>query len=97
LDALLQQSEQTGLRCYDAELLRVRAGTHAAPEGRHADITAAAELARSQGTILFELRAALDDVKLRGAAALPGLRSVVNRFPPDTRWPELRTARDLAR
>jgi hypothetical protein len=97
LEALLQQSAQTGLRCYDAELLRVRAGTHADPECRDADITAAVELSRSQGSILFELRAALDDVDSRGAAALPGLRSVVERFPPGNEWPELGTARGYAR
>ena len=40
---------------YDAELLRLRAHTHADPDARQA---AALDLARSRGATLFELRAA---------------------------------------
>ena len=69
LDAGLALAQDTGMHFYDAELLRLRAGTHADDKARHADLTAARELARRQGAALFELRAALDGYELRGTAA----------------------------
>ena len=66
LDTALQLARDTGMRFYDAELLRLRAHTHTDPDARRADIAAALDLARRQGATLFELRAALDDFDLRG-------------------------------
>lgn len=58
LDAALARADETEMHFYDAELLRMRAGTHADPATGQADLRAALELARRQGAILFELRAA---------------------------------------
>ena len=89
LDTALQLSRDTGMCFYDAELLRLRAHTHTAPDARRAEVGAALELARRQGATLFELRAALDDFELRGRPARAGLAEVVSRFPSDGAWPEL--------
>ncbi len=63
---------------YDAELLRLRAHTHADPETMQADVSAAVDLARRQGATLFELRAALADA--------------ASRIPTDCALPELARA-----
>lgn len=78
---------------YDAELLRLRAGTHADDKARHADLTAARELARRQGAALFELRAALDGYELRGTAAHAALSEAVAHVPADGGAPELKRAK----
>ena len=77
---------------YDAELLRLRAHTHADPDARRADIGAALELARRQGATLFELRAALDDYDLRGEPARAALIDAASRIPANSAWPELARA-----
>lgn len=92
LDAVLQLAEQTEMRFYNAELLRLRAQTHVDPVSRRADVAAALDLAHRQGATLFELRAALQDAELRGDAARAALIDVVGRFPAGTRWPELTRA-----
>ena len=92
LEIGLQLAEDTGMHFYDAELLRLRAVTHSGADARHADIAAALELARRQGAILFELRAALDDFEFRGEAARAALADVVSRFPVDSGSPELARA-----
>ena len=89
LDTALQLAEETGMHFYDAELLRLRAHTHADPDARQADIAAALELARRQGATLFELRAALDDFELRGEPARGALADVASRMPTNSAWPEL--------
>ena len=66
LDASLHSARDTGIRFYDAELLRLRAQTHGDRAARQADIDAALEVSRRQGATLFELRAALDDYDHRG-------------------------------
>ncbi|HZA08694.1 ATP-binding protein [Mycobacterium sp.] len=91
----LQLAEETGQHYYDAELLRLRAGTHADPAARHADLQAAAELARRQGATVFVLRAALDDYRVRGEAARRSVAEAVQLFPDDSTWPELTRARVL--
>jgi hypothetical protein len=96
LDAMLVLADETELRFYNAELLRLRAHTHADIEARRADIAAALELARRQGATLFELRAALEDAELRGQPARAALIDVISRFPSDIGWPELPRARALA-
>jgi hypothetical protein len=93
LDTGLSLAQDTGMRFYDAELLRLRAQTHDEPAARHTDISAALELGRHQGATLFELRAALDDFELRGEPASAGLADAANRIPTDSAWPELARAR----
>jgi class 3 adenylate cyclase len=89
LDVALALAQDTGMRFYDAELLRLRAQTHADPAARQADINAALELARRQGAALFELRAALDDFELRGAPAAGAVAEAAKRIPANYAWPEL--------
>ena len=48
-----------------------------------------------QGTHVFELRAAMDDVRLRGVRGRATLIAAVARFPANNRWPELAGARKL--
>jgi hypothetical protein len=90
LDTGLQLTQDTGMRFYDAELLRLRAHTH--PDARRADITGALALARRQGATLFELRAALDDFELRGEPARGTLVDVASRISTNNTWPELARA-----
>jgi class 3 adenylate cyclase/tetratricopeptide (TPR) repeat protein len=93
LDIALALAQDTGMRFYDAELLRLRAQTHADPAARQADINAALELARRQGATLFELRAALDDFELRGEPAAGAVADAAKRVPANYEWPELVRAR----
>jgi class 3 adenylate cyclase len=91
-DTALRLAQDTGMCFYDAELLRLRAHTHADLDARQADITAALALARRQGATLFELRAALDDFELRGKPASAAVADAANRIPADNAWPELARA-----
>lgn len=89
LDTALALAKDTGMCFYDAELLRLRAQTHDEPGARQADINAALELARRQGAILFQLRAALDDFELRGDPAAAAVADAAHRIPANYAWPEL--------
>jgi predicted ATPase len=93
LDTGLQLALDTGMHFYDAELLRLRAHTHTAPNAIRADLEAALALARRQGAHLFELRSALDDFELRGEPARDALVTAVSRMPTDSAMPELARAR----
>lgn len=93
-DAGLQLSAETGLRFYDAELLRLRARTRPATD-RQADVSAALSLAARQKATLFQLRAALDDFDLRGEQARAGLVDVLGRVPLGSVLPELVRAKQL--
>ena len=93
LDTALQLAQDTGMCFYDAELLRLRAHTQVDPDARRADLDAALKLARRQGATLFELRAGLDDVELRGQPAHAALTDVVSRMPASSAFPELARAR----
>jgi class 3 adenylate cyclase/tetratricopeptide (TPR) repeat protein len=93
LHTALALARDTGMRFYDAELLRLRAQTHTDPDARQADLDAALELARRQGATLFELRAALDDFDLRGEPARAAVADAVSRFPTDSTLPERARAR----
>jgi class 3 adenylate cyclase len=95
VDIALQIARDTGMRCYDVELLRVRARTHTDPEPRAADLAAAIELARRQDAPLFELRAALDDFEFRGRPARAVLADAAARFPTDSALPEVARAQAL--
>jgi class 3 adenylate cyclase/tetratricopeptide (TPR) repeat protein len=92
LDTALQLARDTGMCFYDAELLRLRAHTHAGSDARQEDLAAARALARRQGATLFELRAALDDYELRGDPARAELIDAVSRIPTNNAWPELARA-----
>ena len=94
LDTTLQLARDTGMHFYDAELLRLRAHTHADPDAHCADLGAALDLARRQGATQFELLAALDDFKLRGEPARAALADAFSRFPANSALPELAQARD---
>jgi class 3 adenylate cyclase len=93
LDTGLQLAQDTGMHFYDAELLRLRAHTHAAPKAIRADLEAALALARRQGARLFELRSALDDFELPGELARAALVAAVSRMPTDSAMPEMARAR----
>jgi class 3 adenylate cyclase len=93
LDTGLKLARDTGMCFYDAELLRLRAHTHTHPDARRADIEAALALARHQGAVLFELRAALDDFELRGQPARAALVDAASRIPTNNAWPEMVRAR----
>ena len=80
---------------YDAELLRLRAHTHADPDARRAAIGAVRSLACRQGATLFELRSALDDFELRGQPARAALVDAASRIPTISAWPELARAEAL--
>ena len=93
LDAALKVTADNGMRFYDAELLRIRARAQRDPDARQADLTAAIELSRSQGALLLELRAALDEFELCGDSARSGLIDAASRIPADSQLPELARAR----
>ena len=97
LDAGLQLARDTGMRCYDAELLRLKAATSADAGERAELVRSALALAREQKAVVFALRAALDDHRLRGDAALSSVADAVGSFPGDSTWPELAQARELLR
>ena len=93
----MQLTRNNGMQFYDAELWRVRAHTHREPQACRADLRAALKLARPQGATLFALRAALDDVELRGRPACSALIEAASSFPADTTLPELARAHAVLR
>ena len=88
LNDALQIGRETGANFYDAELLRLRAATHTETEDIRSDIASALELARRQGAVLFELRAALDHYRIGGAHARTVLAEAVRRMPVGSSCPE---------
>jgi class 3 adenylate cyclase/tetratricopeptide (TPR) repeat protein len=98
-EAAARVTRQTGSRFYEAERLRllVKRGGPSTDESR-ASLRAAADLARQQGALLFELRAVLDlarseeGTRLEKGAAT-GLAAVLERFPAAAGYPELIQAR----
>ena len=95
-DTALGITAANGQRFYDAELLRLRAHTLTDPEARAAGFGVALDVARSQGALMFELRAALDDFELRGSPAREALRDAAGRLHDDG-LPEMTRARELLR
>jgi hypothetical protein len=91
----LQMSADTGMHFYDAELIRIRASTYEDTPSRQSDLQHAIELARKQGALVYELRAALDDFELTGEPARAELEDVLTRFPSGQDWPELGRAKAL--
>ena len=91
----LALAAETGMRFYDAELLRIRAHTHDDAHQRREGLRAAVELARQQHATIFELRAAADDFELHGEPARRQLEDSILRMPENSTWPELSRARAL--
>ena len=91
-DETLQFARSTGIRFYEAEVLRLRAQLLPSDEVSAA-LRAALDLARSQGAVPFELRIA-GDLVANGDADGPTLvAEAVTRFAPDAHYPELEDAR----
>lgn len=95
LDVALKMGQDTGIQFYDAELLRLRAHTLDDPDARHRHLRDAIELAGKQGAHLFALRAAADDVELRGEPARAALAEAAAHFPAGQTWSDLARARAL--
>ncbi|MFV8167244.1 ATP-binding protein [Mycobacterium sp. 134] len=93
IDTALAFAEDTGVKFYSAELLRMRARTQTDAAAKAADLSAARELARSQQAWLFELRCSLDDFDLRGTPARQCLTQVVEKMPRECPLPEVQRAR----
>jgi class 3 adenylate cyclase len=91
----LQAAHETGVHNCDAELLRLRARTRSAPDERRSDLVLSIELACRQGAWLWALRAALDEVELRGLPARASLLEVMQHLPATTGFPESTRARTL--
>lgn len=88
-------TEETGVRFYEAERLRLLAATVEPAEAEEL-LTQAWQLAREQGALLFELRAALDLVRLTTSpAATERLRDSAGRFPRGAGYRELNEAQAL--
>ncbi len=97
VDLALQMAQETDWHIYDAELLRIRAQTHDCADAVEADLRAALELARRQGALVFELRAAADAFRWGGESHRAELLAVLDRFPADQDWPDLARLRSLVR
>ena len=95
VDLALQMADETDWHIFDAELLRLRAHTFDDPDARRAGVHAALDRAQTQGSLVFELRAAADDFELTGEPARAALADALSRFPSDQTWPELARARAL--
>ncbi len=95
LEEAIALGRSTEMCFYEAELLRLRAHTQDDPATRRSELAAALDLARRQGTPLYELRAALDDFELRGGPARQALVEAFNRMPTDSPLPELARARRM--
>jgi class 3 adenylate cyclase/tetratricopeptide (TPR) repeat protein len=91
-DETLQFGRSTGIRFYEAEVLRLRAQLLPANQVSGA-LRAALDLARSQGAAPFELRIARDLVANGDVDALTLVAEAVARFAPDAHYPELEDAR----
>jgi tetratricopeptide (TPR) repeat protein len=89
----LALAEETGMRCHNAELLRLRAKTRNTDDERRADLVAAIELARTQGAAIYELRSAIDEFEAQGGSER--LNEAIKQFAPESTWPQLAHARTL--
>jgi class 3 adenylate cyclase len=93
-DETLQFAQSTGIRFYEAEVLRLRAQLLPRDEVSPA-LRAALDLARAQGTVPLELRIARDLVASGDADAMSLVAEAVARFEPDAHYPELDDARAM--
>ena len=95
IETALALAAETGMRFYNAELLRIRAHTTDDQQSQRADLRAAIELAKKQGTPIFEVRAAADYFAMDPDEGRSALSDAVSHFPADSTWPELARARAL--
>jgi hypothetical protein len=95
LEMALDHAEETGMRFYDAELMRLRAHTFTDREKRRYALGTALEYARYQGATLFELRCLLDSFDLLGDGDRSELADIIRRFPCAARWPECARAQRI--
>jgi class 3 adenylate cyclase/tetratricopeptide (TPR) repeat protein len=93
LEESLRLGDETTMRFYQAETLRHLANLELHPKGKEEGLREALDLARRQHGPLFELRAALDLVELRGVAARGSLETAVGRMRTTSSYPELARAR----
>jgi hypothetical protein len=94
-EAAARLAEETGSMFYEAERLRLLAGSGLRPPEESLDLLHLSRaLAQRQGALIFELRAALDIARLDPS---PGpvdvLAQVVAKFLPGVGYPELNEAR----
>jgi class 3 adenylate cyclase len=95
VEEAMRIADETGMRYYDAEFMRLRAHTYDDAADTHNELLAAAAVARHQGALVFEMRCVADIYKLVGESARSDLADVLSRFPPGQSWPELERARAL--
>ena len=104
LDEALERTRTSGELVHQPDLLRLRAEVTAAarPECMEqvaADLVAAVAIGLAQGSLVFALRAANDLARLphgdRPTDWRDRVRSVLDRFPPNSSSPELVAALDL--
>jgi class 3 adenylate cyclase len=95
LDISLELAKRTRMHVYDAELLRLRAGTANDVAERRSDLEAAWDLALRQDAPIFQLRAATDLFHLDGLRARDVVSTALDRFPRECPWPEFASARTL--
>jgi len=88
----LQFARSTGIRFYEAEVLRLRAQLLPTDEVPAA-LRAALDLARTQGAVPFELRIARDLIASGDTDGLTLVAEAAGRFAPDAHYPELDDAR----
>ena len=100
IDAALTRCEQSGEAWYLAELHRIRGELLPAPDAAEAAFARAVEIARGQGALAWELRAAVSLAKLwHGQNRTPDARHllapVYARFTEGFQMPDLLAAADL--
>jgi hypothetical protein len=95
LDLSRELAERTRMHVYDTELLRLRAYTANDVAERRHDLEAAWHLARRQDAPIFQLRTATDLFRLDGLAARDLVLAALSRFPQESLWPEVASARTL--
>jgi class 3 adenylate cyclase len=91
----LDLAASTGMRFYDAELLRLSALTTEDTERRRSGLESAIATARAQDGRIFELRCALDYFELDPDTGRATLTAALARFPTDSAWPDVTRARTL--
>jgi hypothetical protein len=87
--------DETGVRFYESERLRLLARTVASPADARPILHEAVRLAHRQGALLFELRAAVDLARLDDVDVGSRLATIVDRFPSGAGYRELNEARAL--
>jgi hypothetical protein len=104
LEEAMERTMTSGELVHQPDLLRLRAEitTAAHPDRMHqvvADLEAAVEIGLAQGSLVLALRAANDLGRLPEEVRPPDwshrVRSVLERFPPNSSSPELADALDL--